>query len=155
MTKRYPKKHLLGQKIESWKGLLIFAFLNSSSSHKRENEKLCVLKCSKKASSSTTIRSAPACKRPVPCHSQLAQPCLLSPLQFPPFSPYLQIKKKHFVVQYQPQEQMLLCLLATAQAGDVCASPRQAESTGEQKESSESPSRLSENHRIKDFGKAL
>jgi len=27
---------------------LIFAFLNSSSSHKRENEKLCVLKCSKK-----------------------------------------------------------------------------------------------------------
>lgn len=48
MTKHYPKKHLLGQKIESWKGLLIFAFLNSSSSHKRENEKLCVLKCSKK-----------------------------------------------------------------------------------------------------------
>lgn len=27
---------------------MIFAFLNSSSSHKRENEKLCVLKCSKK-----------------------------------------------------------------------------------------------------------
>jgi len=48
MTKHYPKKHLLGQKIESWKGLLIFAFLNSSSGHKRENEKLCVLKCSKK-----------------------------------------------------------------------------------------------------------
>lgn len=83
MTKHYPKKHLLGQKIESWKGLLIFAFLNSSSSHKRENEKLCVLKCSKKLPREQRLDQllhlSTVCLATVNCSILSAKPTAISP----------------------------------------------------------------------------
>lgn len=92
MTKRSPpplpkNSTFWGQKIESWKSLLISAFLNSGLGHNRgkKGKALCG-KIQQKASLSTTIRSAIAFKYRVPQLRPAAQfPLLKLAAIFPPF----------------------------------------------------------------------